>query len=105
MYQQKKSPGSTAKFRQANNSCKSVLKGAKLGYGYANKTKESITPQKLDSHNFWLIANSISNKVKTASCPLFNGPGVLFPTSDKLFAKTFPRNSNQVSLYLLFLFT
>ena len=35
------------KFRQASNRCKSVLGAAKLAY--ANKTKESITSQKLGS--------------------------------------------------------
>ena len=38
------------KFRQASNHCKRVLEAAKLAY--ANKTKESITSQKLDSCDF-----------------------------------------------------
>ena len=40
LYQQNKSFESKVKFRQASNSCKSVLEAAKLAY--ANKTKESI---------------------------------------------------------------
>ena len=39
------------KFRQASNRCKRVLEAAKLTY--ANTTKESITSQKLGSHDFW----------------------------------------------------
>ena len=50
---------SKGKFRQASNRCKSVLEAAKLAY--ANKTKESITSQKLGSRDFWRIANSVPN--------------------------------------------
>ena len=81
LYQKNKSSDSKAKFRQANNRCKSVLEAAKLAY--SNKTKESITPQKLGSHNFWRIANSVLNKGKSAIPPLFNGPEVLSSASDK----------------------
>ena len=49
-YQQNKSSESKVKFRQASNCCKRVLEAAKLAY--ANKTKESITSQKLGSLNF-----------------------------------------------------
>ena len=81
LYQKNKSSDSKAKFRQANNRCKSVLEAAKLAY--SNKTKESITPQKLGSRNFWRIANSVHNKGKSAIPPLFNGPEVLSSASDK----------------------
>ena len=47
-----------------------VVEAAKLAY--ANKTKESITSQKLGSWDFWQIANSVLNKGKFA-IPLFNG--------------------------------
>ena len=51
LYQKDKSSDSKVKFRQASNSCKRVLEAAKLAY--VNKTKESITSQKLGSHDFW----------------------------------------------------
>ena len=51
LYQQNKSSESKVKFRQASNCCKRVLEAAKLAY--ANKTKESITSQKLGSRDFW----------------------------------------------------
>ena len=62
---------------------------------YANETKESITSQKLGSHDFWWIANIVLNKSKFAIPPLFNGPEVLSSPSDKarLFAETFSKNS------------
>ena len=77
------------KFRQASNHCKRVLEAAKLAY--ANKTKESITSQKLGSRDFWQIANSVINKGKSAIPLLFDGPEVLFSASDKakLFAENF----------------
>ena len=80
--------------RQASNCCKRVLQAAKLTY--ANKTNESITSQKLGSHDFWQIANSVLNKGKSAIPPLFNGLEVLSPASDKakLFAENFSKNSN-----------
>ena len=94
LYQQNKSSGSKVKFRQASNHCKRVLEAAKLAY--ANKTKESITSQKLGSRDFWQIANSVLNKGKFVIPPLFNGPEVLSSASDKakLFAKNFSKNSN-----------
>ena len=63
---------------------------------YANKTKESITSQKLGSRDFWRIANSILNKGKSAIPPLLNGPEVLPSASDeaKLLAENFTKNSN-----------
>ena len=51
LYQQNRSYESKVKFRQASNCCKRVLESAKLAY--ANKTKESITSQKLGSRDFW----------------------------------------------------
>ena len=71
LYQREKSSDSKVKFRQASNHCKRVLEAVKLAY--ANKTKESITSQKLDSRDFWRIANSVLNKGKSAIPPLFNG--------------------------------
>ena len=72
LYQRVKSSDSKVKFRQASNCCKRVLEAAKLAY--ANKTKESITSQKLGSREFWWIADSVLNKGKSAIPPLFNGP-------------------------------
>ena len=85
---------SKAKFRQSSNRCKRVLEAAKLGY--ANQRKESITPEKRGSRNFWRIANSVLNKGKSTIPPLFNGPEVLSSASDKakLFAENFSKNSN-----------
>ena len=93
MYQREKSSDSKVKFRQASNRCKRVLEAAKLAY--ANKTKESITSQKLGSRDFWWIANSVLNKGKSAIPPI-NGPEVLSSASDKakLFAENFSLNSN-----------
>ena len=93
MYQKDKSSDSKVKFRQASNRCKSVLEAAKLAY--ANKTKESITSQKLGSRDFWRIANSVLNKGKSAIPPLFNGLEVLSSASDK--AKLFVKNSSENS--------
>ena len=94
LYQREKSSDSKAKFRQTDNRCKRVLEAAKLAY--ANKTKESITSQKLGSRDFWGIANSVLNKGKSAIPPLFNGPEVLSSASDKakLFDENFSLNSN-----------
>ena len=94
LYQQNKSSESKGKFRQASNRCKRVLEAAK--FAYANKTKESITSQKLGSRDFWRIANSVLNKGKSAIPPLFNGPEVLSSASDKakLFAENFSKNFN-----------
>ena len=94
MCQKDKSSASKVKFRQASNRCKRVLEAAKLTY--ANKTKESITSQKLGSRDFWRIANSVLNKSKSAVPPLFNGPEMLPSASDKgkLFAENFSKNSN-----------
>ena len=50
LYKKDKSSESKVKFRQACNCCERVLEAAKLAY--ADKTKESVTPQKLGSHDF-----------------------------------------------------
>ena len=94
LYQREKSSDSKVKFRQASNRCKRVLEAAKLAY--ANKTKDSMTSQKLGSRDFWRIANSVLNKGKSAIPPVFNGPEVLSSASDKakLFAENFSWNSN-----------
>ena len=89
-----KSSDSKVKFRQASNHSKKVLEASKLVY--ANKTKESITSQKLGSRDFWRIANSVLNKSKSAIPPLFNDPKVLSSASGKakLFAENFSKNFN-----------
>ena len=94
MYQKDKSSDSKVKFRPASNRCKRVLDAAK--FAYANKTKESITSQKLDSSDFWLISNHVLNKGKSAIPPLLKGPGVLSSVSGKakLFAENFSKNYN-----------
>ena len=55
--------------------------------------KESITSQKLGSRDFWQIANSVLNEVKSAIPPLFNSPEVLPFASHQaiLFAMSFLR--------------
>ena len=88
MNQKDKSSDFKLKFRQASNCCKKVLEIAKPVY--ANKTKESITSQKLGSWDFWGIADSVLNKGKPAIPPLFNDPVVLSSASNK--AKLFPEN-------------
>ena len=93
-YQREKSSDSKLKFRQSSNCCKRVLEDAKLAY--ANKTKESVTSQKLGSCDFWQIANSVFNRGKSAIPPLLYGLEVLSSASDKatLFAENFSMNSN-----------
>ena len=58
--------------------------------------QKSITYQKLGSHNFWQIANSVPNKGKSAIPPLLSDPKVLSSASDKakLFPENFSKNSN-----------
>ena len=87
LYQQNKSSESNVKFRQASNRCERVLEAAKIAY--ANKTKTSISPQKLGSQG-------VLNKGKSAIPPLFNGPEVLPSASDnaKLFSENFSKNAN-----------
>ena len=52
---------SKVRFRQASNCCKRILEVAKLAY--ANKTKESIASQKLDSQTFGKFLIVFSTKV------------------------------------------
>ena len=94
LYQQNKFSESKVKFKQAISCCKRVLEAAKLAH--ATTTKESITSQKLGSHDFWQIAYSALNKGKSAIPPLLNGPEVLPSAADKkkLFAKNFSKHSN-----------
>ena len=94
MYGKAKSSDSKVRFRQASNHCKRVLEAVKPAYG--NKTKESITFQKLGSRGFWPIASSVLNKGKSAIPPLINRMEVLSSASDKakLFAENFSKNSN-----------
>ena len=47
-----KSSDSKGKFRQASNRCKRLVEAAKLAYAN-KKIKESITPPKLGSWDFW----------------------------------------------------
>ena len=94
LYQKDKPSESKVKFRLAINPYKRVLEATNLVY--ANKTKESITSQKLGSWDFWRIANSVLHKVKSAISPLFNGAEVLSSASNKakFFAESVPKNSN-----------
>ena len=94
MFQQNKSCESKVKFGQASNRCKRVLEIAKIAN--ANKTKESITSQKLGSRGFWRIANSVLSKGKSSIPPLFDDPGVLSSASHKakLLAENFSKNPN-----------
>ena len=73
-----------------------MQKGEAAKLSYANKTKEPITSQKLGYHDFWRIADSVLDKGKYATPPLFNGREVLSSASDKeeSLAKTFSKNSN-----------
>ena len=94
MFQQNKSSESKVNLRQASNCCKKILEAAKLAY--ADKTKESITSQRLSSLDFWQIANSILNEGESAIPPLFSGLEMLYSASDKakLFPENFSTNSN-----------
>ena len=94
LYQKDKSSDSRLKFRQASSRCKRVLEAARLTY--ANKTKGSITSQKLGSRDFWQINNSVLNKGKAAIPPVLNGSEVLSSASNKakLFAENISKNSN-----------
>ena len=80
LYKQNKSSESKVKFINSSNRCKRILEAAKLAY--ANKTKESITFQKLSSGDFWRIANSVLNRGKSAILSLFNVLEMLSSTSD-----------------------
>ena len=75
LYQQNKSSELNVKSRQASNHCKSVLEAAKLAY--VNKTKESVTSQKLGSQDFWQITNSVFNKGRSDVPPRINSLEIL----------------------------
>ena len=94
LHQQSKSSEFKVKFRQASKSCKRVPGSSE--FAHAPNTKESITSQKLDSQNFWWIANSVLNKGKSAILHLFNGLEALSSASDKakLLAESFYKDSN-----------
>ena len=94
MYQNDKSSEFKLKFKQASNRCKRVLEAAKLAY--ADKTKETISSQKLGSRDFWRIANSVLNKCKSTIPSLFNSADVLYFAfgKAKLLAENFSKNSN-----------
>ena len=63
---------------------------------FSHNFNEEKHLQKLCSHDFWWIANSVLNKGKSAISPLFIGPEVLSSASDKakLFPENFSKNSN-----------
>ena len=67
--------------RQVSNRCKRVLESTK--HSYVEKTKESIISQKLGSHDFWRIANSVLSVSKSVIPHLFNGHVVLSSASIK----------------------
>ena len=69
-YQHNESSESKLKFRQASNHCEKVIEAAKFAYG--NKTKKSITSQKLSPRDFWWIPSSFLNKSKSAAPRLSN---------------------------------
>ena len=89
MYQKDKSSASKVNFRQASKRCKRVLEVAKLAY--ANKAKESIASQKLRFQDFWQIAYSFLNRIKSAIPPLFNSWEVF---SSAWFAENVSKNSS-----------
>ena len=94
LYQKNKSSDSKVKFKQASNHYKRVIEADKLAH--ANKTRESVTSQKLGSRDVWRIANNVLSRGKPAVPPLFNSPKVLSSSSDKakFFVKIFSKNSN-----------
>ena len=94
MHQLEKSSESKTILRQASNCSKRVLEVAKLAY--ANKTKDSISSQKLGSQDFWQIAKRVLNEGKSAIPTLLNGQDMLSSTSEntKLFAKNLYKKSN-----------
>ena len=59
------------------------------------KQKSPLLSRKIGSREFWWIANSVLNKVKSPIPSLFNGQEVLSSASDKakLFAENFFKNS------------
>ena len=84
----------------ASNRSKRVLEATKLAY--LNKTKKSITFQKLGFCDFWRIAKSVLNKAKSAILPLFNGLLVKQNCLQKTFLRRTLILMSHVSLYLHF---
>ena len=100
LYQKDKSSDYKVNFRQASNCCKRVFEGDKLAY--ANKTKESITSQKLVT--FVELPIMFSRKVNLL---YLNSTGwrccLLHQIKQNCLLKTFLRTlilMTQVSLYL-----
>ena len=62
----------------------------------ANQVLGSVASWKLDSCDFWRIANSVLSKGKSAITPLFDDSEVLPSAPDrvKLFPENFSMNSN-----------
>ena len=103
MYQKDKSSASKVNFRQAGNHCKRVLEAAKLAS--ANKTKESLTSQKLGSRDFGELLIVFSTKVNQLYllCSTAQRGCLLYLIKQNCFLKTFLRTlilMTQVSLYL-----
>ena len=92
--QREKSFDLKVKFRQDSNHCKRVLEAAKLAY--ANKTKEPITSQKLNSCDFWEIANIVISTKANLLYLLYSTAWRCCLSDDKakLFAENFSKNSN-----------
>ena len=80
--------------KEASNCFKRVFETAKLDY--ANEIKKSVTSQKLDSSDFWSIANSILNEGKSTISPLFNSPKMLSSSSDTVqsFSENFSNTAD-----------
>ena len=64
--------------------------------------QESIITQKLGSHDFRRIADSVLNKSKSAVPPLVDCPRIFSSASDKakLFSENFSKNSNFDDSYI-----
>ena len=82
---------------------------SKIKFRYASKQK-SIISQKLGSRELSQIANSVLNKGRSDTLPLFNVSEVLSSASDKakLFTEIFSKNSwnfSKKSCWLRYLFT
>ena len=93
MYQKDKSSDSKVKFRQASNRCKRVFEAAKLAY--ANKTKESITSQKLWlSGLFTELLTVFSTKVDLLDLRCSMAQRCFFLHLINLFAEDFSKNSD-----------
>ena len=82
------------KLKEASDCFKRVLETAKLDY--ANEIKKSVTSQKLDSSDFWRIANSILHEGKSTISPLFNSSKMLSSSSDTVqsFSENFFNTSD-----------